>query len=223
MTSAAMGSRDGRSAPSGETGARGDYRGQDGAARGRGGFSDPRLLADAYARHSAAVYGVARQIAGTDAADGVTVDTFLALRRKPRSQGPAMDVQFVRAWLLAVAHRHAVRVLRSEPERRRQLARVAAAEVEQESWDRAGPAVRDLLSKLAADERRSVVLAYFGGHSCREISAILDRPESAVKSDLRTGLRRLREEAHRTGDGSLVDPAVGLDGDPGSAATRPAT
>lgn len=57
--------------------------------------------------------------------------------------------------------------------------------------NRIGARARDLLSGLSADERRSVALAYFGGYSCREISAILDQAEDTVKAQLQTGLRRL--------------------------------
>jgi len=167
---------------------------------------EPGLLADAYARHGAAVYGLARHIAGAAAAERVTADAFVALRRTPTPLRAATGALSVRAWLLAFAHRRAVHVLRSDSERRCQLATMAPGGVEEESWERADAEARRLLSTLAADERRSMVLAVFGGHSCREISEILGRPGDAVKADLRAGLSRLRDQTHRARDGSFGHP-----------------
>jgi len=190
---------------------RGATRDASGAPRrgaGAGGDlgDEPGLLADAYARHGTAVYGLARHIAGAAAAEGVTVDTFVALWRTPTPLRAATGALSVRAWLLAFAHRRAVQVLRSDSERRCELARMAPGDVEEESWERAGAQARRLLSTLAADERRSMVLAVFGGHACREISEILGRPEDAVKADLRAGLSRLRDQTHRARDGSFGHP-----------------
>lgn len=153
----------------------------------------PEELADAYLRHGAAVYGLVRDVAGTAAADEVTVGAFVALGRTPHDLG-ADVAPSLGASLLAFAHRHAVHWLRSEPDRRSRLAAMPPTVIERMSWDRTNHRARDLLSKLSADERRSVVLAYFGGHDCRELAAILGQPEVAVKAQLRAGLRRLRGE-----------------------------
>jgi RNA polymerase sigma-70 factor (ECF subfamily) len=45
---------------------------------------------------------------------------------------------------------------------------------------------------LSNEERESISLAYFGGHSYREVAAILRLPEGTVKSRIRSGLARLR-------------------------------
>ena len=52
--------------------------------------------------------------------------------------------------------------------------------------------VKAALSTLPVEERRAIELAYFGGHSYREVADLLDAPEGTVKSRIRTGLRRLR-------------------------------
>jgi RNA polymerase sigma-70 factor (ECF subfamily) len=52
--------------------------------------------------------------------------------------------------------------------------------------------VKDALSGLPVEERRAIELAYFGGHTYREVATLLDQPEGTVKSRIRAGLKRMR-------------------------------
>jgi RNA polymerase sigma factor (sigma-70 family) len=53
-------------------------------------------------------------------------------------------------------------------------------------------AVRNALASLSEGERSAIELAYFGGHTYREVATLLEQPEGTVKSRIRSGLLRLR-------------------------------
>ena len=53
-------------------------------------------------------------------------------------------------------------------------------------------AVRAALMTLADGERAAIELAYFGGHTYKEVAVLLEQPEGTVKSRIRSGLLRLR-------------------------------
>jgi RNA polymerase sigma-70 factor (ECF subfamily) len=54
--------------------------------------------------------------------------------------------------------------------------------------------VRRALERLTTIQRQAVELAYFGGHSYREVAVLMNVPEGTIKTRIRDGMIRLRDE-----------------------------
>jgi RNA polymerase sigma-70 factor (ECF subfamily) len=156
-------------------------------------------LAEAYRRHAGTVFSLARRVLGDESrAQDVVQEVFVRLWRNPERYDPGRGS--LRSFLLSQCHGRAVDLLRADGSRARREEREArfrstaegGYELEREVWDLAvAEHVRDALGGLPLDERRAIELAYFGGHSYREVAVLLDTPEGTVKSRIRAGLRRL--------------------------------
>lgn len=154
-------------------------------------------LAEAYRRHGGAVYGTAyRILANKEAAEDVVQTVFTALWDRADRYDP--DRGSLRSFLLTMAHGRAIDALRSERGRKDRETRVgrqagAPYDLEREVWDlTVAQQVRDALAHLSEGERQAIEMAYFGGHSYREVAEMLGQPEGTVKSRIRSGLTRLR-------------------------------
>jgi RNA polymerase sigma-70 factor (ECF subfamily) len=162
-------------------------------------------LAEVYRRHAGAVYALARKVtADGHLAEEVVQDVFLALWRDPERFDA--DRGSLRSFLLAQAHGKAVDVVRSEASRRGREDREARLraesgyDIEREVWDMAvAERVRDAVGALRPEERRAIELAYFGGHTYREVARMLDEPEGTVKTRIRMGLRSMRARLQEAG------------------------
>jgi RNA polymerase sigma-70 factor (ECF subfamily) len=156
-------------------------------------------LAEIYRRHAGAVFGLAKRLM-FDAvlAEEVTQEVFVRLWREPERFDPARGS--LRTFLLSVTHGRAIDVLRSEMSRRAREERSRAVaeagyDLEQEVFDlTTAERVRKAVAKLPGVERKAIELAYFGGHSYREVAAIENEPEGTIKSRIRSGLRRMGRE-----------------------------
>jgi RNA polymerase sigma-70 factor, ECF subfamily len=157
-------------------------------------------LAEAYRRHAGAVFSLARRLlVDRTLAEEIVQEVFLRLWNDPQKFDPARGT--MRSYLLAQCHGRAIDLLRSETSRRNREDRDArrAAEggydLEHEVLDLAvSERVKEALHTLPDLEREVIALAYFGGHTYREVATILDQPEGTVKSRIRSGLKRLRSE-----------------------------
>lgn len=154
-------------------------------------------LAEAYRRHAGAVFALARRVSDDVIAEDVTQEVFLRLWNEPDRFDPARGS--LRSFLLAQAHSRAVDRVRSDSARKRResqdVRRTAESgyDLEREVWDLAvADKVKAAIKDLPEDERRAIHLAYFGGHSYREVASMLEQPEGTVKSRIRNGLRRMR-------------------------------
>ena len=165
-------------------------------------------LAEVYRRHAGAVFALSRRLlSDRTLAEEVVQEVFLRLWNDPDRFDPQRGS--LRSYLLAQCHGRSVDLIRSESSRRRReekeltLAAEAGYDLEREVWDMAvGDRVKNALRELPDGEREAILLAYFGGHTYREVADLLDTPEGTVKSRIRSGLKRMR--------GDLV--AVGLGG-----------
>ncbi len=164
-------------------------------------------LAEAYRRHAGAVFALARRLLNeASLAEEVVQEVFFRLWDTPEKFDAARGS--LRSYLLAQCHGRSVDLIRSEQSRRqrevkehRQRAE-AGYDIEHEVWDLAvADHVREALVDLPEDERRAIQLAYFQGHTYREVALILDQPEGTVKSRIRAGMKRMRR--------TLVDAGVG--------------
>ncbi|MBI2321569.1 MAG: sigma-70 family RNA polymerase sigma factor [Chloroflexi bacterium] len=161
---------------------------------------DALALTELYQRHSRAVYSLAlRMLGDREAADELVQDVFLRVWHHPERY-LADRGRFV-TWLLSVAHHRAVDLLR----RRRVQRPTADGDVAELSADSVAPddavadaeerrAVRDALATLPEGQRRSLELAYFEGLTQSEIAARLGEPLGTIKTRIRLGMLKLREQ-----------------------------
>ena len=162
-------------------------------------------LAEVYRRHGGAVYGLAKRVLNNPAeAEDVTQEVFLRLWNQPDRFDPARGS--LRSFLLAQAHGRAVDCVRSSSSRRLREARdamrtaEAGYDLQHEVWDLAvADQVSHAMGELPEQERRAIELAYFDGHTYREVAQLLDQPEGTVKSRIRNGMRRMRVVLADTG------------------------
>lgn len=164
-------------------------------------------LAEVYRRHAGAVFALARRLlADRTLAEEVVQEVFLRLWNDPDRFDP--DRGSLRSYLLAQCHGRSVDLIRSESSRRRReekeltLAAEAGYDLEHEVWDMAvADRVKVTLQSLPEGEREAILLAYFGGHTYREVADLLGVPEGTVKSRIRSGLKKMRGELAGIGIG----------------------
>lgn len=156
-------------------------------------------LAALFRQEAGRLIAIARRIVRrADLAEEVVQDAFVAIWEKAglfdRSRGSA------RGWLTTMVRNRALNLIRDsarmefhEPEALEQMGDPAA------DADRAYEALADddalkqCLRQLAAERRRSIVLAYVAGFTHGEIAARLKAPVGTVKAWIRRGVVALRE------------------------------
>ena len=168
-------------------------------------------FAEAYRRHAGAVFALAQRLLwDRTQAEELVQETFLRLWEHPDRFDQARGS--LRSFLLMDAHARGVDRIRSESRRREREERTARAAVvadydlDLEAYDLdVAEQVREVMATLTDGERRAIELAYFGGHTYREVARILAEPEGTIKSRIRTGLMRLRTQLLDRGiDGSWI-------------------
>lgn len=107
-----------------------------------------------------------------------------------------------RAWVLTIAHRRAVdrvRASQSSSDRDNRVglrdlgeARDTVAETVESRME--GERVAAALAALPEPQQEALILAYYGGYSQSEVSAMTGVPLGTIKTRMRDGLTRLRRE-----------------------------
>jgi RNA polymerase sigma-70 factor (ECF subfamily) len=166
---------------------------------------DDQALATIYQRHADTCFALARRVLNDRTlAEEIVQELFVRLWRDPARFDPARGS--LRSFLLAQVHGRSVDLLRAEVARRGREERDAVrAPATSDDLERAvldlteAEAVRNALADLSEGERTAIELAYFGGHTYREVASLLEQPEGTVKSRIRSGLLRLRTALVETG------------------------
>jgi RNA polymerase sigma-70 factor (ECF subfamily) len=164
---------------------------------------DEVAFAEVYDLVAGQVYGIALRVVRDPAqAEEVAQEVLLEAWRKAAQYSSALGS--VRGWVLTIAHRRAVDRVRSvqSARDRDQQAGTNGVLAPERSYDQVVDAVeqrldtervRTALAGLTELQRESIVLAYYGGHTQRDVAALLDVPLGTVKTRMRDGLIRLRD------------------------------
>jgi RNA polymerase sigma-70 factor, ECF subfamily len=170
----------------------------------RVGRGDQDAFAQLYDATAPLVHGVVLKVVRDPSqTEEVVQEVFVELWRVAPRFDPGKGS--VASWVATIAHRRAVDRVRSEQASRnrveRELSKVEPAadvvsetvvEVDHADFERRR--VRRALDRLTAMQRQALELAYFGGYTYREVAVLLDVPEGTIKTRIRDGMIRLRDE-----------------------------
>ena len=163
---------------------------------------DQAAFAELYDRYCRQAYSLARRVCvDPEFAEDVVQEAFLAVWRAPGRFDP--DRGGFAAWLLTLVHHRAVDAVRREAVQRRRtvpggdevaerLAPPGPGADDQALVGVVGGQVREALGRLSDEQREVIALAYFGGYTQCEVSALTGLPLGTVKSRTFAGIRRLR-------------------------------
>ncbi|MHC5797578.1 sigma-70 family RNA polymerase sigma factor [Lacisediminihabitans sp. FW035] len=162
---------------------------------------DQAAFAALYDEISPRVFGLIRRLLVDHAqSEEVTQEVFLeiwqnASRYEPSKGGAS-------TWILTMAHRRAVDRIRSSQSGRDRDVKIGIRDYVAD-YDNVADTVevtiehervKEAMSQLTELQRQAVTLAYYGGYSHSEVAAMLSVPIGTVKTRLRDGMIRLRDE-----------------------------
>ena len=154
-----------------------------------------------YDEISPRVFGLIRRLlVDHSQSEEVTQEVFLeiwqnASRYEPNKGGAS-------TWILTMAHRRAVDRIRSSQSGRDRDVKIGIRDYVAD-YDNVADTVettiehervKEAMSQLTELQRQAVTLAYYGGYSHSEVAAMLKVPIGTVKTRLRDGMIRLRDE-----------------------------
>jgi len=158
-------------------------------------------FAEMYDRISSRVMGlVTRLLRDRAQSEEVTQEVFLEIWQQASkfdaNRGSGM------AWVLTMAHRRAIDRIRASQKSHERDLKIGIRDMERD-FDNVSESVeirvenervKNAMSRLTSLQREAVILAYYGGYSHNEMADILGIPLGTVKTRLRDGMIRLRDE-----------------------------
>lgn len=162
---------------------------------------DQHAFAGLYDQLAPRVLGLVRRLLRDPAqSEEVTQEIFLEIwqnaTRFDANKGAAVT------WILTMAHRRAVDRVRASQSSRDRDVRVGIRDYTPD-YDSVSETIEvriehervsTAMSRLTELQRQAVSLAYYGGYSHSEVAAMLSVPIGTVKTRLRDGMIRLRDE-----------------------------
>lgn len=167
---------------------------------------DEAALAQLYDRYRVILFGLLMRILNNrEEAEDVLQEVFLQVWRKAADFDENRGRPFT--WLVTLGRSRGIDRLRTLAVRER-VAEAGAREAIEEISDAANDAFRseqrglvnDALAQLPDEQKRPLMLAYFDGLTQSEIATRLGAPLGTVKTRMRTGLIKLREQLAGKGE-----------------------
>ena len=162
---------------------------------------DQRAFSQLYDQCSGRVLGLVRRLLKDSAqSEEVTQEIFLEVWQNAKRYDPAKGS--ATTWILTMSHRRAVDRIRSSQSTRDRDTKIGLRDMETE-YDSVSESVEirvehervgQALLRLTELQRQAVTLAYYGGYSHSEVAEMLKVPIGTVKTRLRDGMIRLRDE-----------------------------
>ncbi|MEP6478800.1 MAG: sigma-70 family RNA polymerase sigma factor [Rhodoglobus sp.] len=164
-------------------------------------LGDQQAFSELYDSIAPRVLGlVKRLLRDHSQSEEVTQEIFLeiwqsASRFDPNKGGAA-------TWILTMAHRRAVDRVRASQASRNRDVKIGIRDYNPD-YDNVSESVEirveherveQAMKRLTELQRQAVTLAYYGGYSHSEVAAMLNVPVGTVKTRLRDGMIRLRDE-----------------------------
>jgi len=162
---------------------------------------DRAAFAELYDMLTARVFGlILRVLVNRSQSEEVLQEVFLEVWQSAARFAPNKGQG--RTWVLTIAHRRAVDRVRASQASADRDVRAGLRDIgiphdsvaEQAELGIAGDQAVTALGELPEVQRETLVLAYFGGYSQREIAALVGAPLGTIKTRMRDGLTRLRNE-----------------------------
>lgn len=166
----------------------------DAALAARVADGDQAALESVFDQYAGAVKSVAARVLRDEGlAEDVVQETFVQFWNAPERFRAGRGS--LRTFLVTIAHRRAVDIVRSEVARSRREQQPPERDhfdLEEQVLSRSlSETVRNALEGLAPGERDAIALAYFNGLSYVEVARRLGEPEGTVKSRIRIGMKKL--------------------------------